>query len=80
MNSFKSIDPNVNINKQTLNHGLFFTVNQIIKLCDIINHETMANNALSVVEKFRSILTHFPLSDVVTHLYFMVGLIYKNQE
>jgi len=54
----------------TLNHGLFFTVNQVIKLCDMINNETYLNPALDEVEKLRSVWTSFPLSDVVTHLYY----------
>eukprot|EP01084_Bolivina_argentea_P151862 265016_1 len=66
-----STDNISNNNKPTIGHGLVCTVNQIIKLCDIINNDTIKQMALSSVEKFRSNLTFFPLSDVVTHLYFM---------
>lgn len=59
-----------NHGKYTLSHGLFFTVNQIIKLCDVINNQTYLNHALQEVEKFRSMWTSFPLSDVVTHLFY----------
>merc|ERR1712150_191135 len=57
-------------NKHTLCHGLFFTVNQIIKLCDTINNQTFLHHALSQINKFRSMWTSFPLSDVVTHLFY----------
>ena len=66
----QNINKNINNNKTTLSHGLFFTVNQVIRLCDIINNQTYLNHALSEVEKFRSFWTRFPLSDVVTHLYY----------
>ena len=62
---------NLNSNKMTLSHGLFYCVNQIIKLCDIINNETMKNIVLSDIDQFRSRLTSFPLSDVCTHLYYL---------
>lgn len=53
----------------TLSHGLFFTVNQIIRLCDTINNQTYLNHALQEVDKFRSIWTSFPL---FRFLYFVV--------
>merc|ERR1712032_1223958 len=56
--------------KYTLCHGLFFTVNQIIKICDTINNQTFLHHALSQINKFRSMWTSFPLSDVVTHLFY----------
>ena len=56
--------------KHTLCHGLFFSVNQIIKLCDTINNQTFLHHALSQINKFKSMWTSFPLSDVVTHLYY----------
>ena len=61
---------NKNNGKHTLSHGLFFTVNQIIKLCDTINNQTYLNHAMEEVEKFKGMYTSFPLSDVVTHLYY----------
>eukprot|EP01083_Nonionella_stella_P064768 169114_1 len=60
----------INNGKHTLCHGLFFTVNQIIKLCDTINNQTYLNHALQEVDKFKAMWTSFPLSDVVTHLYY----------
>merc|ERR1712176_1065299 len=42
-----------------------------IKLCDIINNETMKNIVLSDINAFKSKLTRFPLSDVVTYLYYL---------
>ena len=67
-----SVDPNRNnINSRiTLSHGLFFTVNQVIRLSDILNNTVFLSPALSEIDKFKSIWTSFPLSDVVTHLYY----------
>ena len=58
--------------KRALSHGLFFTVNQIIRLCDTINNQTYLNHALQEVDKFRSIWTSFPLfSDHILFIFLL---------
>ncbi|ETO32253.1 hypothetical protein RFI_04862 [Reticulomyxa filosa] len=69
-----------NHNKLTLTHGLFSTINKLIKVNKkdkfvclfiyIINNETLLASALEAVQQHASIYHKLPLSDVVTHLYY----------
>ncbi len=49
---------------------LFSTVNQVIRLCDVINNATYLQQALDEVKRFENSWGYFAPSEIVTHLYY----------
>ena len=69
LNNMQKKNNNGNIHdKNCLSNGMFFMVNILIRLCDVINNQTFLKESMSSIEKYNDSL--FPKSDVVTSSFY----------
>lgn len=64
------------IKETTLVKGMFFMVNILIRLCDIINNQTFLRESMESIAKLDA--RQFPLSDVVTSRYYYGRFLIRN--